>query len=87
MRRIDERRDQDHRRPTSAAIAKRRPFNLAGDRSGRRDQRSVSAFVIEETGHGGARQLRVALGGGSQQVQKQWQRPRRVFMLQCTIIR
>jgi len=87
VRRIDERRDEDHGRAATAAFAQHCPFHLAGDRADRSNCGSFSALIGDETGHGGPRHLRVALGGGADQFEEQWQRPRRVCMLQCTIIR
>ena len=48
---------------------------------------TLGLLVCDQAGNRGAGHVRIAFRGQPDQLQKQWQRPRRVFMLQRTILR
>ena len=85
--RINQGWDKHERRTVTAAVAQYRAGDPASDRPLLGAQRSRRILVSSEAVEGVARQLRLALGRGAHQRQKQRQGTRGVFMLQRTIFR
>jgi hypothetical protein len=87
MGRVDQRRDQHHRRANAATIAKRCSADLEMDRPLALQRRSPGIFISDESGKGRAAHAGVFFSRETDQRQEQRQGPGRVFMLQRTIIR
>ncbi len=87
MRRVDERRHEHGGRTFPAEIVQPRRTHFDRDPALASWRRAFGTFVFREAIEGRPRQFGVFLANASYQFEKQWKRPRRVFMLRCTLVR
>lgn len=87
VRRVDQRRNEDRRRTASAMISENRRADLCRDRLQGAPPFARRTLIFRQPLKGRTRGLGIAFSDEPYHFEKQRQRPWRVFMLRCTMLR